>query len=198
MGGTAEVAGVWAESERPDITLACGDCRGKLLGPIGLADVKTIPFGSLCKLHQYFFPHVTPMLATNALALAWSDVPAVVMGVQGRGHAERARVRNAPTAGPSSIPDEVASLYTPPSPWGPLYAPQPSSLSKANDDMAAALALEASRRRAAGAVGPVTSIAARLLCSWSYGKPETLNPPEQSVAAAVDYARRLVAMTGGE
>lgn len=194
MGGTAEVAGVWAEAERPDITLACGDCRARLSGPIGLADVKTIPFGSLCKLHPYYFPHVTPMLATNALALPWEDVAALVTG--------RARHvdRDAPTEAP----------------WGPLYAPQPlrsplgtlpwdlerpravdpASLSKAHDEMIADL--EASRRRADGAVGPVTRIAADLLCAWSQGKPETLNPPEQSVAAAVDYARRLVAMTGGE
>lgn len=175
MSGTAEVNGVWSPKERPDITLACGDCRAKLGPGVKLADVRTLPFGASCQVHPHFF--TTPgMAATNALDLPNDEIPTAVLRA----------IRAAATEAPSNT-IYVGEERNAPA-WDiPLQVVPGGFASKNTSSTISSVTM-----------GPVTRIAADLLCAWSHGDPDKINPPDQSVAAAVDYATRLVALTGGK
>jgi hypothetical protein len=180
MTGTAEVKGIetWSPKDRPDITLACGDCRARVdrgRAPelmIGLADVRTVPFGAACQLHRYFFK-TPPLAATNALALHHDDVASAVRYARAAAEGDSVIVSfpGAPVEAPSN------TIFVGEDRGLPSEQPVTFSFAKP---------------------GPVTMIAANLLAAWSHGDPDKINPPDQSVAAAVDYATRLVALTGGK
>lgn len=171
---SAVIGQTFVPGARPDITLACGDCASlaRALAGVQLAsDITSIPFGAECGLCERLRGGGrTPMVATNALDLSW-DLADRTFPMQ--------PTKSTPPEGVTSVhPGHSRTLaeldrdsLPPPPPWGTIMTRQK--------------------------IGPLTRIAADLLCAWSAGKPDALTPPDQAVASAVDIARRLLAQTGG-